>query len=500
MGLFNKIVSSFSHKHGLVPAKNNPYSTESEILINNIRPDILSLLYFKNGKHQNINFDTTEPSAVNIKLPISDLSASNTGYYPSYDNLTPEQRYFFINWLRDIKLIDDLGYPFLLLYCLERHIYQNRNTKEAVKIIKELHSTFNNSSFNYYSSVALVWASHKYHNISYLEGIDFSKLPTSIRVFIELEREKKLTSTEIMKISSDVGWKNLRYIKKYPKLFKDKLEIILENKYHLNYFPCPDKFSKGINSIDLLLSNYSLPENERTVAFPNLLNSHEVGAVLYGLLHDTHEEVKKHLRVNHNLYSQDKPKTKATINARTGFPLAKISSIERTKEEINEFNSYPYKKDKEELINIATTSYGVNGVNYAIHAYSQSIVGNRILEGELAYKTGDWDVAEEKLLPCLMFNPNCVERLAIMYHKQKRFKDEIDVLNSAIIQWNSSPFNTEDGSTRVFEERLSKAKRYYSSHKSNDQSVGIIDSSIPYDEEFLRKLITIKNKYLKGKD
>ena len=395
-------------------------STKSHPLTSDIRPDILSLLYFKNGKYRNIPDSINEPSAIDVTLPISNSTASETGYYPSYDNLTPEQRCFFIKWLKSIDSIDDLGYAFLLLYCLERHIYQNDNVDEAIKILKELHTTFDNSSFNYYSSVALVWAAHKYHKTEYLNGIDMSKLPISIRLFVELELRERLDSDEIIEMASKLGWKNSRYIKNYPKLFKKKLESNLVKVYGTNYFPKPKTSLESINSTSLLLSNYSLPNDERTLLFPDLTSNKDIGESLYNLLEKSHNDVKKYLRTHKDQYVANKKKTttKKRINPKTGYPMSTDKQIK---------NAYQNYRDvsKPSQINEYMSE------NQIRKQKQLDFILLHFFKGDWYYKRGEWDKAEREWLKIYTLMPHAACKLAIMYRKQSRNEDELSVLNKA---------------------------------------------------------------------
>lgn len=219
-----------------------------------ISEDILPLLYFKNGNRKNVNIDSPEPSAIDVELPIRNKAPEPTGYYPSYSGLTPEQRFCFINWLQRLDKISDMGYPFLLLYCLERHIYEDTYVDSAVSLIKRMQLIFDNKSFSYYSSSAIVWATQ-------------------------------------------------RYIKNYPELFKKELIKILNAKYNLEYLPFDNNIDTSkINSVPLILSNYSLPMEERTIQLPNFLSIPSIQVPIVECLKDAHEGVKQYLKENPNLY------------------------------------------------------------------------------------------------------------------------------------------------------------------------------------------------------
>lgn len=80
-----------------------------------------------------------------------------------------------------------------------------------------------------------------------------------------------------------------------------------------------------------------------------------------------------------------------------------------------------------------------------------------------------------------------------MYRKEKRFKDEIELLTLAIKTWQESIFNIYHGTTDELEKRLAKAKNNFEKHKSKDMSQGLRPHFISYDKEFVQKLLDIRN-------
>ena len=80
-----------------------------------------------------------EPSMIWKKLKVSpnaDLE-EDAMYWPTYVRFTPEQRYQYLNWLRDISQPTNLSYVFLYFYGLERHLLVG-NYDDAVLEIRRL--------------------------------------------------------------------------------------------------------------------------------------------------------------------------------------------------------------------------------------------------------------------------------------------------------------------------------------------------------------------------
>lgn len=270
-----------------------------------IPQEIYDLLWFTNSENlHKIEFSLseksagvvdTEPSAINLKLPISSKKPELTGYYPSYIEFSPEQRNAYINWLCNITNVQDVGYPFLFLYGLERHIYEGNKVAESVNQITKLHKIINNNSFNYYSANAIIWAAHKYKNTDYLNGLDLDKLPAESQILLKLKKFNCLTAKDIITLSKPLGMTNQRYIKNEPELFEVELTKQLVKHYGDDVFRIPE-ISSSIPTSELILSNYSLPEQSRIINIPNLLLSKEIGISLLGDIMATHENVKSELR------------------------------------------------------------------------------------------------------------------------------------------------------------------------------------------------------------
>lgn len=458
--------------------------------VDKINADVLPLLYFKNGARKNIDLNSSEPSAINSNLPISQVTPEPTGYFPSYEKLSPAQRNFFLTWLQDLNKVDDLGYPFLLLYCSERHIYENTAVDQAVNLISRLQSTFNNDSFNYYSSVAIAWAARKYENPGYLSKMNLQKLPVVIGVSISLFFNKKIEPDFIMNNASQLGWANKRYIKKYPGLFKKELTNYFIDKYKCPYFPIPEKINQDkVSMTPLTLSNYSLPEEERTFLFPDFLNTEEVGNALRASLMSAHEKVKAYLKHHSNEYRKDKSTNKKRINVATGYPMATENSIKKS---VDEFNSNKnYKIDVKELFEIASYDlrFKEDGYYISVQRYINDLSLATGSSAMLHYKRGEWQEAEKDWIRVLNLSPlYTANRLRIMYKKQKRYKDIVTVYKKAIEYSNLPYISLSKDGCKELRSTYEKAKAEYAKYKEKDKSLGVSFNAYPVDLELVKKL------------
>lgn len=239
--------------------------------------------------------------------------------------------------------------------------------------------------------------------------------------------------------------------------------------------------------MNLILSNFSLPN--RNVYFPDIANS-SIGTELCSLLYMAHDKTKKSLRKN-NSYKHINKTVKKEINVRTGYPIATQKSINSTKQALIDSaknNTF----DKNEALAIARSSVNENGALTMVSSYRYFLYDEIFLKGELAYKYGDWDEAEKLWLTILEISPTQVcEKLSIMYRKQKRYSDEVYILQNGINLWKNSIFNVYNGSTEDLEVRLKKVSALYTKHKASDKSTGIDIPNASYDHQFVSELVDL---------
>ncbi|MCI0564532.1 MAG: TerB N-terminal domain-containing protein, partial [Nitrososphaera sp.] len=57
-----------------------------------------------------------------VRAPRDMASVPHPPYYPSYMELSPEQRWVYLSWLKDVRQPIYIGYVFIYYYGLERHL------------------------------------------------------------------------------------------------------------------------------------------------------------------------------------------------------------------------------------------------------------------------------------------------------------------------------------------------------------------------------------------
>ncbi|MGG5358580.1 MULTISPECIES: TerB N-terminal domain-containing protein [unclassified Enterococcus] len=279
--------------------------------INGIPSDIIDLLWFFDGPLENISSDSDEPSGISFSLPVKEGAADKLNYWPSYSQMTPAQRYNYLNWLKDITQPTDMGNVFTFFYGLERYLMTDKYD-EAVKKIIILQKAHKNNSFNYYSNAALIYLALTLKDSNYLKMMDLDTKNASLFVLAKASLDRKLMSQDIIKMSRSFLWDNQRYIKQAYSKFKDNMEYIMEINWETKYYRIPDNLGK-VPTTQLILSNISLdPEITKVninselamsikinmpkkILIPDISESTVVRSEIYALLKNTHEMTKKQL-------------------------------------------------------------------------------------------------------------------------------------------------------------------------------------------------------------
>lgn len=295
-----------------------------------IPESIFDLLWFADGPYRNyfpkseknkfnignlvfeISFmGATEPSAIYCKTPIKFNPDSNNipkmNYFPSYTQMTPEQRWLYLNWLTNIALPIDIGYVFVFYYGLERHLFFGKY-EDSFNTVLKLRKNHRNKSFLSYSSGALL-ASCMLHKrpdlfINYLKNeAEYNEIGlSSLYMMAKFGMGLNLTPDDLISLSREVGFSNNKYIKEERDLFEQELRKILVQKYSIAEIPITNfPIMNWPKKQELVAANYSLDQNQRTLDIPNLADYEPFRLEAYELLKQSHENVKKVLKEGKSL-------------------------------------------------------------------------------------------------------------------------------------------------------------------------------------------------------
>ena len=441
----------------------------------NINPKILPLLYFTDGQLKNIDSEVGEPSAISINFPVAEGQFQKLNYYPSYSELTPEQRDGFLSWLStDLSNIPDIGFAFLLLYCLERHILHDEYLEESLKIISKLQSQINNGSFDYYSSTSIGYIFFIHKRLDLLKYVDLNKCDIKLQILLS----HKLSADQLISLATEVDFRNRYYIKEYPELFKKALIESLKREFGSEYFEYELSNIQKLKKEPYMFSNYSLRKgnNRPDLLMPDPLSDRKLCHDIYAELQKAHDQVKGFLEIKRAVESKkDKSKKKIAkpkrINSKTGYPMSTDKQIRNATEQlkltrkflkINQISSYSSRSSQEKM---------------------EDLVWNNSAEkmdsADLEYKKGEWDKAEKLWLTCVAINYRAANRLRIMYQKEHRFNDAVQIIDFAVDSPVLRKINNDSYITD-FKKKLETAEQKSMKHENEDQS--------KLSEEDLKKL------------
>ena len=104
-----------------------PRRTAALLYLSDKRPDNVSsgfgigiTITFIDGQPEVRTLSPSEPSTIYLKMcvkkPTNEQGIAGPGYYPTYAGLSAEQKWIYLNWLRDVaKPPIDIGYLFVTM-------------------------------------------------------------------------------------------------------------------------------------------------------------------------------------------------------------------------------------------------------------------------------------------------------------------------------------------------------------------------------------------------
>ena len=299
-------------------------SLDSYRTVRGIPKEIIELMWFRDGPLKNIDPEprfihkteaftikisfpgSIEPSAIGItdiiRPPGDGVVVERPPYYPTYERMTPEQRWVYLSWLINVDKEVNIGYVFVFYYGLERHLFFG-HYEAAFDMILRLRRVHRNSSFLSYSSNALI-ATCIVHNrpdlfVRFLQSLvevtdeDVNPMYLLAKRSLGLELEPK----EIMLLAREVGFTNKRYLEGESALFENELkrrmvQVLGRETIDLRPLALNDTPTRPV----MFSANFSLPDKQRVVHIPDLSQNKAFRALVYRLLLDTHDVVKERVK------------------------------------------------------------------------------------------------------------------------------------------------------------------------------------------------------------
>ena len=145
------------------------------------------------------------------------------------------------------------------------------------------------------------------------------------------------------------------------------------------------------------------------------------------------------------------------INKKTGYPMSTDEQIKLAKLQIDLSDSALNNPQKYKNITD----------NHKQLDFIVSFSSNTYYLGNYFYKCGDWDRAEMEWLKLIYLMPKAIRSLAILYKKEKRYQDIIEVYKESL---HSVFIDKYYKGNEISLGEIALIKKYYNSHVAEDVS------------------------------
>lgn len=495
--LFSKITKKSKDEVELIQANDNkPLFYQSEQF--NIHQDIVNLLWIADGMkknyetkehtktfeyhHENIKFNISfstssseEPSLISLECPIAfevDFeTVESPSYFPVYADLNDKQKRVYWEFLKNpYDNTFNIGYVFILYYGLERHLLEG-NLDTSFDVILKLRKVHKNSSFQSYSAEALILICFLYkrsdliqkfyHSINEESESSFSH---NLSLLCKMSLHIPLTSFDIIKMQKTFQFNKTNYTKKYPKLFIETLESVMKekqntNEIYLNHYISTEELYELPQKEMNIFANVSL--NVRHTDIPLICEHIKLKEIIFDLLNETHERVKKHLaklKKEGNLPPEDVVTNANKVEVILIFDKNQeqeyLAEYEKMKSDpiklhflLNDFHKFYYKYRElsdeyvEKCINICLEDIQLLPKLQKYHVEEEA---NWIITREVSQSN-----YFKGIIPSF-------KRLVIIYEKRKEFQSAIHICNDAIHYYTTYNLDCMENEILEWNNRINK--------------------------------------------
>jgi hypothetical protein len=249
-----------------------------------------------------INLQVDEPSTILTKLRVTKPNnyegVPHPDYYPSYKGLNPEQRWIYLDWLKDVSKKIYIGYVFIYYYGLERQLlFGNFNSAfDEIILLRNCHS---DNSLYFYSDTSLLFSclSRESKRYSEINRPNLVNKMWDIDLLYPYYLGLDLSADYLIQVARRI-WtleKKYRYVdKKDIELISSILSEVILREYGTNLYPFAKRFklSDVPKKESLIYANLSLPEYIRTQSIPKFLSYKPFIDEVSSLIIKTHESIK----------------------------------------------------------------------------------------------------------------------------------------------------------------------------------------------------------------
>ncbi len=234
-----------------------------------------------------------------VQRPFNPSSVERPPYYPSYAGLSPDQRWIYLEWLKDISKEVDIGYVFIYYYGLERHLLIG-DFDTAVQEILLLRNIHNNRSFEFYSYNALMFSSAFRNQLEITQQIMENESKNGIDnvdLLFKYRFEKDISAKDFMSLGKKIKGVNQRYIKALPDRFVIALSNIFYDMFGTSEYPLYSRYQ--INQLPtkntITFANISFPATLRSPELPDFLSHTPFLVECSDIFSKAHDLVKEDL-------------------------------------------------------------------------------------------------------------------------------------------------------------------------------------------------------------
>lgn len=288
---------------------------------------------FKCSKSSSVPFEPSAIFTVESILKRRDFKDFEApGYFPTYLELTPIQRYAYLKYLENPFAADaNMSYVYLFYYGLERNLFTDKYEK-AIEIIQKLMTIFNSKGFISHSITSLLYIAlirnDQQRIMEYLNSNYFEYIKSSLLYYCFFTYKIPIPITYIIKNTSLYNFYNKLYIKKCPNYFTQTFSELFYSKYgkkeiFINDFVSSKEFSKYDFISNSLFTNNYLPKFTDHIPYDYEYKS--FNSIIRTLLEETHLEVKKNMAIasNRNKILQNESTTIKTITTSSNNKIKK---------------------------------------------------------------------------------------------------------------------------------------------------------------------------------
>jgi hypothetical protein len=262
------------------------------------------------GTHINISLDENghvkidstkkqipDPSTIYVYLPVTEnYNVEQLPYWPHYIDMSPGQRYTYLNWLRNVDNPIDPGYVFLYYYGLERHLLMG-NFEKALNQIIRLRNMHKNKSFQKYSEGALIHSCIMRNRLDLLlnlhERTEISGF-SNAQFLLAYSLKCNLSVQNLLQVFYKAFNLSRKAIKENYNLIEECTKVILLSKYDEESFSIKDyDISKTRTAIENRFTNYSFPEEIQNVEITNFYQCKQLMTDVETIFKLSYDEYKK---------------------------------------------------------------------------------------------------------------------------------------------------------------------------------------------------------------